>query len=197
MNRTMNMLRIIFLTTYIFFIRISGMNWYLIQTKPRQEERALANLERQGYHCYLPLVHCEKISKSNLVLSSVALFPRYLFVQLDESLDSKSWSPIRSTFGVTNIVTFGMTPAKISDQLISEIQSLERRYSTQPITLFKSGEPIIILDGPFKGLEGVFQMTNGQDRVTILLNFLNKLTKFNTTPSNIRKVRAIISPHPT
>ena len=39
------------------------MHWYLIHTKPRQELRALENLERQGYECYLPLLPTEKIQE--------------------------------------------------------------------------------------------------------------------------------------
>ncbi|MDR0735595.1 MAG: hypothetical protein LBF51_01965, partial [Zoogloeaceae bacterium] len=31
------------------------MHWHLIHTKIRLERRALENLERQGYECYLPL----------------------------------------------------------------------------------------------------------------------------------------------
>jgi hypothetical protein len=34
--------------------------WYLVHTKPRQEDVALANLERQGYECYLPQLRIER-----------------------------------------------------------------------------------------------------------------------------------------
>jgi len=30
--------------------------WYLLYTKPRQEQRAVENLKRQGYIAYLPLI---------------------------------------------------------------------------------------------------------------------------------------------
>lgn len=29
------------------------MHWYVIHTKPRQEQRALLNLAQRGYNCYL------------------------------------------------------------------------------------------------------------------------------------------------
>ena len=32
------------------------MHWYVIHTKSQQEQRALLNLEQQGYECYLPLL---------------------------------------------------------------------------------------------------------------------------------------------
>ena len=33
----------------------AARHWYLLQCKPRQDERAEENLLRQGYHCYRPL----------------------------------------------------------------------------------------------------------------------------------------------
>ena len=35
------------------------MHWYVVHTKPRQEQRALVNLMQQGYECYLPLVETD------------------------------------------------------------------------------------------------------------------------------------------
>jgi hypothetical protein len=35
---------------------MTAQAWYLIHSKPRQEDTALANLERQGFEAYLPRV---------------------------------------------------------------------------------------------------------------------------------------------
>ena len=83
------------------------MYWYLIYTKPRQEQRALLNLEQQGYECYLPLHAAEKLQRGKLSVVEEPLFPRYLFIQLDTSQTGKSWGPIRSTKGVSHLVAFG------------------------------------------------------------------------------------------
>ena len=37
------------------------MRWYVIHAKPRQEARALENLERQGYEAWLPMLTVQKI----------------------------------------------------------------------------------------------------------------------------------------
>jgi len=75
------------------------MNWYLIHTKPRQENAALLNLEQQGYECYLPILLAEKLRQGSLSVIEEPLFPRYLFIRLDPSGGSQSWAPIRSTRG--------------------------------------------------------------------------------------------------
>ena len=49
--------------------------WYLIKTKPRQENTAIINLENQEYTTYCPVA---KINKKNVVL-----FPGYVFIYLD------------------------------------------------------------------------------------------------------------------
>ena len=57
------------------------MNWYLVHTKPRQEDIALSNLLRQDYECYLPTLPVEKLRKGGLALVEEPLFPRYLFIR--------------------------------------------------------------------------------------------------------------------
>ena len=56
--------------------------WFLVHTKPRQEDVALVNLERQGYRCYLPRLRVEKILRRKAVVVIEPMFSRYLFVRL-------------------------------------------------------------------------------------------------------------------
>jgi transcriptional antiterminator RfaH len=42
------------------------MQWYVIHTKPRQEQRALENLQRQGFEAWLPMIALEKVRRSRL-----------------------------------------------------------------------------------------------------------------------------------
>jgi transcriptional antiterminator RfaH len=88
-------------------------NRYLVHTKIRQESVAQENLERQGFECFLPQIHVEKLRKGQLRVVREALFPRYLFIRLETGIDAQSWGPIRSTLGVSRLVTFGQTPAKV------------------------------------------------------------------------------------
>src|SRR4051812_8030711 len=84
------------------------MHWYLVHTKPRQERVALENLERQGFQCYLPTLPSERLRQGLLALSLEPLFPRYLFIRLGEGGSARSWMPIRSTRGVSRLVSFGL-----------------------------------------------------------------------------------------
>lgn len=161
-------------------------HWYLIHSKVRQEQVALDNLERQGYACVLPMMCVEKLRRGRLQAVQEVLFPRYLFVRLGSGLDAQSWGPIRSTVGVSRMITFGQTPARVSDDLIDE---LRRRSASTEVQrrVFEPGEPVMVTQGPFAGLDAVYQMTDAQGRVMVLLDILSKQVKLTVTPTEVRK----------
>lgn len=149
-------------------------HWYLIHTKPRQEQRALDNLQRQGYPCFLPLVQAEKLRRGRRVVEEVALFPRYLFIQLRSDLQGPSWAPIRSTLGVTRLVAFGHQPARVPDDIVTQLQRQVEELNASPQPLFQPGQPVRITHGPFAGLEAIYQMPKGEDRAVVLLTLLQR-----------------------
>lgn len=148
--------------------------WYLLYTKPRREKLALQNLQNQGYQGYLPFVKIEKIRQGARGWVEQALFPRYLFVKLDDS-GSQSWVPIRSTVGVSDLVRFGDHFAHVSDDLVSWIE--ECATNTKIGELFKEGDVLVLTQGPFRGMEAVFKTYDGERRVILLLNLLAKVTE--------------------
>lgn len=162
-------------------------NWYLIHTKIRQERVALENLERQGFACFLPMIRAEKLRRGALQVVQEPLFPRYLFIRLGTGLESQSWAPIRSTVGVSRLVTFGQTPAKIEDDLIAQLQVKTNSTEVQ-LRHFEPGEPVVVTDGPFVGAEAIYQMADAEGRVMVLLNILSKQVKMSVSPASIRKV---------
>lgn len=162
-------------------------HWYLIHTKPKQEMCALQNLEQQGYPCYLPTLPTEKLRQGALVVTEEPLFPRYLFIRLGNSESDKSWSPIRSTRGVNRLVSFGLEPAKVDDELIAFLQAREQDLLEHPEPLFKPGDRVRLTEGALANLEGVFQMKDGANRVVVLLELLSKPVSVRVFPSQIRK----------
>ncbi|MGV0983539.1 MAG: transcription/translation regulatory transformer protein RfaH [Limnohabitans sp.] len=163
----------------------STMTWYLIYTKPRQEAVALTNLSRQGFECYLPMLRVEKIRHRKTALVAETMFPRYLFIRLDTSGNGQSWSPIRSTLGVNQMVKFGGHPAKVDAQLVDHIRFRETSQPAQP--MFTPGEHVVVADGPFAGLEAIYQTTDAERRSMILLEILCKPVHMRIDTANLRK----------
>ncbi|MDR1349182.1 MAG: transcription/translation regulatory transformer protein RfaH [Zoogloeaceae bacterium] len=161
--------------------------WYLIYSKLRQEKCALENLERQGYVGYLPFIPVEKLRQGTLTLVDEPLFPRYLFIHLGLDHSAKSWGPIRSTRGVTRLVCFGMEPAKVEDDLIAFLKKKEAALRAEPERLFVPGDPVRLQEGPFFGIEGIYQMTDGERRALVLIDFLSKPLTVRVSPAGLCK----------
>ncbi len=163
-------------------------HWYVVHTKPRQEQRAQFNLAQQGYACYLPLLATEKLCRGALTLVHEPLFSRYLFIRLDASHSGQSWGPIRSTLGVQGLVSFGNQPAKVNDDLIEALQCHSARQQERPLRLFQAGERVQVKDGPFAGLEAIYQMTQGEGRAQVLIELLSKPCRLSIAPASLRKL---------
>jgi len=159
--------------------------WYLVHTKPRQEDVALANLQRQGYECYLPQMRIERIRRRKAEIATEPMFPRYLFIRLDSSDQGKSWSPIRSTLGVSQLVHFGARAAKVDDALV---ELLRQREQAMPLdTMFHSGDSVVVTDGPFAGVEAIYQTADADRRAFILLEILSKPVSMQIDTGRLRR----------
>lgn len=150
----------------------SSTAWYLVHTKPKQELLALSNLERQGYECYFPQIRIERIRRRKVSIATEPMFTRYLFIRLDNSAQGKSWSPIRSTLGVSQLVHLGGRAAKVEDTLIDLLR--QREQSMLLSTIFGKGESVVITEGPFTGIEALYQTADAEFRALVLLEILSK-----------------------
>jgi len=165
------------------------MCWYLLHTKPRQEKVALSHLERQGYVCYLPIHHSVKLRNRKLIVVDEPLFSRYLFIRLGQDEKDKSWGPIRSTIGVSNLVRFGERPAQADDRLVEAIKLYEESSLFAPKPLFSPGDTVQITEGTFSGLDAVYQMTDGKQRALVLIEFLSRPVFLRLDTVSLRKTR--------
>jgi transcriptional antiterminator RfaH len=163
------------------------MSWFLVHCKPRQEKVALQNLERQGYQCYLPTLCTEKLRRGALSVVEEPLFPRYLFLRLGEQGTARGLAPVRSTKGVSRLVGFGVAPVRVEDALVAFLQKREAAARQAPERLFVPGDRVRLTDGAFAGIEGIYQMTDGEQRAVVLIEFLSKPVSLRVPPSDLRK----------
>jgi transcriptional antiterminator RfaH len=147
----------------------------VIRSKPRAEAVARLNLERQGYRVYFPRIERSVRIRGRWTDRIEPLFPRYLFLNLD--VGAQSLGPVRSTVGVTQIVRFGADYAAVPEEIVSELMRREDPGTglhrlQRPV--FAPGDAVRVLEGPFHGLEGVFECQDGGERVLILLELLGR-----------------------
>lgn len=162
--------------------------WFLVRSKPRQEAVALTNLARQGYESYLPLFATQKLVRRKSTVVQEPMFARYLFVRLDTTGQGQSWSPIRSTVGVSELVCFGSRPARVDDALIATLREREAAQQASPTTLFAHGDSVRITQGAFAGLDAIYQMNDAEGRAMVLLDLLSKPVAMTIDAASLRKV---------
>lgn len=163
------------------------MQWYLVHTKPRQEQCAFENLQRQGYECYLPTLLSEKLRQGKLVVVDEPLFPRYLFIKLGQDDSAQSWAPIRSTRGVSRLVSFGVQPAKVDERLVYQLQAKEAAKHVEPQRLFAAGQRVRLTEVPFADIEGIYLMAEGERRAMVLIELMCKPVRVAVTPASLRQ----------
>ena len=148
--------------------------WYVVYSRPRQEEVAATHLVRQGFETYLPRITTQRRQRGQFQSIITAYFPRYLFVRFDIRRDH--WAPIRSTRGVSALVKIQGTPRPVPEELISQLRTNEDAQQIQRLKLpdWRPGAEVEIELGPFAGYRGLFQAHRGADRVAVLLELLGR-----------------------
>ena len=142
--------------------------WHVVHTKPRSEARALENLVRLGFEVYLPMITLQKVRRAKLASVTEPMFSRYLFLRTTSAMEDLS--VVRSTLGVSQLVRFGLVPAKVPH---AWVQAMRVQPSVQE-TLLKQGDKVLLADGMLKGLEAVFMHTDGEMRAMVLIDLLSK-----------------------
>ena len=162
-------------------------SWWVVQTKPKAELKAIKNLENQGLTTYCPLFKKENISSHRIKINTYPLFPRYIFIKGDCSAQ-KNMHLIRSTIGVKELLKIGEVPAKISCQLINELRQMEAVKLNEIKSHFKPGENVRINAGIYKDVEAIYEMDEGVNRAIVLLSMINKETSLRIDKKDLNKV---------
>lgn len=147
--------------------------WYVCQSKPRQEAKAVARLNEQGYEVYLPMLARWERKKGAWLKREQVMFPRYCFVRCGNP--AQSIAPIRSTPGVLGLVRFGNAIATLSADVVEAIRELESRNGelAEDAAPFEIGAQVAVVDGPLKGLSGLVSAI-AAERVAVMLTLLGR-----------------------
>lgn len=164
-----------------------SLTWYLGYTKPRLESVAKANLERQGYGCFLPLVKKERLVRGKKISKLEPLFSRYLFI-LSDSTSGLGLAPIKSTLGMSGLVMSNGLPQGVPEGLVAAIQSRLADESSLLQSLYQSGDRVRIVAGPFSGLEAIYDTDAAEDRAFLLLELLGRTNQLSFSFNQLEKL---------
>ena len=140
--------------------------WYVVNTKPKKEGQVERLFVEGGFTVYCPKYRHEK--------RVTPFFPGYAFLEFrfpDE------YQMVKYTRGVKRVVGTDDGPTPIPDEVVAGIRARERdglveleKYGEEPV----AGDEIEIVEGPLRGLKGIFRKEVGaSERVMILLNYVS------------------------
>jgi transcriptional antiterminator RfaH len=142
------------------------INWYVVNTKPKKEAQVERLFQEGGFEIYCPKHRSEGRVKP--------FFPGYSFLSFSFP---EQYRTVKYTRGVKRVVGNDEGPIPIPEVIIRGLRTRERdglivleQYGREPSV----GDAIEVMEGPLKGLKGVFQKeASDKERVMILLNYVS------------------------
>jgi len=175
--------------------KIEGRNWYVIHTYAGYENAVMRNLkqrieslnmEDKIFDVIVPTEKKIKIKGGKRVEEEEKIYPGYILV--DMIVTDDSWYVVRNTPRVTGFVGSGVYPVPLDS---NEVEHLFKRMSSDKVTHkvdYKLDDNVMIVDGPFKDLEGkVAEVDEGRGKIKVLVSMFGRETPVELDFLQIRK----------
>jgi len=166
--------------------------WFCLKTQPKHEHIAAVHLRRriEGIDVFCPRLRIRKNTRRGPVWFIEPLFPGYLFAQFDPA---DSLQTVKSTQGVSTIVSFGQIIPVIHDAIIRELREDFDHHEIHEVCNQPSpGDSITIAAGPFQGLRAeVIRVLPGPQRVQVLMEILGRTTPVELAAGEIIEERRV------
>jgi transcriptional antiterminator RfaH len=161
--------------------------WYVVQTKPRNEERAQFHLEREGIETLNPLMEAFRSRGGRTRKTLEPLFPNYIFARF---LLERDYPKVKWARGVNKVVGRGREPMPISDEIVEEIKNrIDEGCVVRRAFDLKTHDPVRIKEGPLRDLIGVFDgWMSKEGRIRVLLSMIGYQTGVQLHYSQVEKV---------
>ena len=150
-------------------------SWYIIHTYSGFESRVKESLRQRADamgmgeavgDILIPTEEVVEMRDGKKVVSSKKFFPGYILVNMAMSDDA--WHMVKNTPKVTGFVGTGIKPTPLSQEEVDRIinQVTTSAEKPKPKFVYKEGESVRIVDGPFSNFTGQVEEVN-EDRSTL------------------------------
>jgi transcription elongation factor/antiterminator RfaH len=145
--------------------------WFVTRTLPQRELQAATQLRNQGFRAFMPRHWRNRRHARKVETISAPLFPRYLFVVLNRSIDR--WRSINGTLGVERLLMQGGEPLPVPTGVVeSLIAAADGSGNVHFNADLKEGQRVKITAGVFAEFVGQLERLDDNGRVRVLLEIL-------------------------
>jgi transcriptional antiterminator NusG len=174
--------------------------WYVVNTYSGHENKVRTTLERRieslglGWNfgeIRIPEESVIEIKNGKKVPVVQRQFPGYILVNMD--MNDNTWSLVRQTPGVTQIVGAGDTPIPLSraevERLLHPGEAAEQREKVKTTVDYDIGETVRVIGGPLSDFEGQISDINvDQSRLKVLVSIFGRETPVELSFSQVAKL---------
>jgi transcription antitermination factor NusG len=161
--------------------------WFAAYTFSCQEKRVAQHLATRGIEFFLPVHRNISHWKNGLrMLIEKPLFPGYVFVKID----GREKIRVLELSGVHSIVGVGPQPIPLPYE---EIEALRRGLASsnaEPHPMVKTGERVMIRNGPLAGMTGIVLSQKNTTRVILTLNLIMRSISVEVDAHDLEILRA-------
>ncbi|MDY6951416.1 MAG: UpxY family transcription antiterminator [Thermodesulfobacteriota bacterium] len=161
--------------------------WYVLHTRSRFEQVVFDGLERKSLEAFLPKITVMSKRRDRRLKIRIPLFSGYVFVRSD--LNAYERLEIVKTTGVVRIVGNKDGPLPVLDEAIESLQIIVS--GDNPVvtgTRFKKGQRVMVVEGPFAGVVGVFVRYRGQGRVVVSVEALGQYAAVDVAEEHVERL---------
>ncbi|MFL2983130.1 MAG: UpxY family transcription antiterminator [Candidatus Neomarinimicrobiota bacterium] len=163
----------------------SSLKWITLYTKPRHEKKVAQKLKEKNIQVYLPLLRKKSQWSDRKNWVEFPFFKSYLFAKsnLKDSIH------ITNTPGLIKIISFGNQVAIVQDKKIKALKMmLHGGYNPIPTDYFIKGDPVIVKDGPLKGIEGEVKRVDDNDRLILRIDSIQNSLSIKISRAFLKKL---------
>ena len=160
-------------------------HWYAVYTVARHEKVVAQQLAERRVEAFLPLYRSWHRWKDRRKLVELALFPSYVFVNIDP-LEKLRVLQVPS---VAHIVSFNGQLAELPEREVAALRNgLEHDIYAEPHPYLKVGRRIRVVRGPMAGTEGILVRKKDKYRLVISIDVLMRSVAVEVDGSDIEAI---------
>ena len=161
-----------------------GPHWYVVYTKPHQEDTTQLHLQRKGLDTFFPRLRLPYTRRDRRPI--IPLFPNYLFVQLrlPDDYHAVRWSP-----GVKHLVGCDGIPTPLDGTVVEFLRQRSAPDGISPARVSLTvGSGVRLVSGPFAGLVGIIENPpDAKGRVKVLMQLLRRQVRVEVSVDAVAK----------
>ena len=147
--------------------------WYVLHTRSRFERVVHDGLAKKSHDVFLPQIRVRSRRRDRRVILDVPLFPGYVFIR--SNLHPDHHLGILKTVGAVRLIGNKALPVPVPDETIASLKIMVANDTGIATgSRLKKGDRVMVVNGPFSGVVGIFARYRGAGRVVVHIEALGQ-----------------------